>query len=302
MANESTTKQQALRRLLMSSELTFLMEAHDGISAKIAEEAGFAGLWASGLSMSTALGVRDANEASWSQVLDVLEYMNEATKCPILVDADTGYGNFNTFRRFVAKASRHDIAGVCIEDKLFPKRNSLLDGPGELADVPEFCARIRAGKDNQRHEAFCIVARTEALIYGQGMDEAIRRCEAYHRAGADAVLIHSKRKNAQEVFGFLERWGGRCPVVIVPTTYFETPTEEFEKRGASVVIWTNHSLRASVRAMRELCRKVAAERSVVSVQGAIAGVEDLFRLVGNAELDQAERRYAEFGEQVGRGQ
>ncbi len=110
------TKAAAFRRLLTSPDLSFLCEAHDGLSARIAEEAGFRGIWASGLSMSAALGVRDNNEASWTQILEVAEFMADATTVPIMLDGDTGYGNFNNMRRLVQKLESRDIAAVCIED------------------------------------------------------------------------------------------------------------------------------------------------------------------------------------------
>src|SRR5689334_3020196 len=212
----------ALRRELLSPGLSFLMEAHNGLSAKIVEEAGFAGIWASGLSISAALGVRDNNEASWTQVLEVLEFMADATRLPILVDGDTGYGNFNNVRRLVRKLCQRGIAGVCIEDKLFPKTNSFIGEAQPLADIDEFCGRIKAGKDSQTDDDFSIVARVEALISGHGMEEALRRAEAYHAAGADAILIHSKRANAGEILDFAAQWQNRCPVVIVPTMYYAT--------------------------------------------------------------------------------
>ena len=142
------------------------MEAHSGLSAKIVEKAGFLGIWASGLSISAMLGVRDNNEASWTQILDVLEFMADATKVPILADSDTGYGNFNNVRRLVRKLCQRDIAGICIEDKLFPKSNSFVSERQPLADVDEFCGRIKAGKDSQTDNDFSIVARTEALVSG----------------------------------------------------------------------------------------------------------------------------------------
>lgn len=120
------------------------MEAHNGLSAKIVEEAGFKAIWASGLSISAQLGVRDSNEASWTQVLDVTEFMADATSLPILLDADTGYGNFNNARRMVRKLEARGVAGCCIEDKLFPKTNSLLDGRTQpLADMSEFALKIQ---------------------------------------------------------------------------------------------------------------------------------------------------------------
>src|SRR4026209_76310 len=138
------------RRLLKSNRLEFLMEAHNGLSARIVEETGFRGIWASGLSISAALGVRDNNEASWTQVLEVVEFMSDATRIPILLDGDTGYGNFNNMRRLVKKLEQRDVAAVCIEDKLFPKTNSFIGGENQpLADVDEFSGKIKAAKDTQ---------------------------------------------------------------------------------------------------------------------------------------------------------
>src|SRR3984957_589051 len=225
-AVRSTT---ALREEIVSPTLSFLMEAHNGLSAKLAEEAGFRGIWASGLAISASLGLRDSNEASWTQVLEILEYMVDATSLPILVDGDTGHGNFNNVRRFVRKLGERGVGGVCIEDKLFPKANSFIGEAQPLADVEEFCGRIKAGKDSQGDDDFVIVARTEALISGWPMGEALRRAQAYHAAGADAILIHSKKANADEVFEFRREWGDRSPVVIVPTTYHSTPTDLFRQ-------------------------------------------------------------------------
>jgi phosphoenolpyruvate phosphomutase len=280
-----------MRDLLTSKDVEFLMEAHDGLSARIAEEAGFKGIWASGLSMSAALGVRDSNEASWTQVLEILEFMSDATSIPILVDGDTGYGNFNNLRRAVHKLCQRNIGGICIEDKLFPKTNSFIGEGQPLADIEEFCGKIKAGKDSQTDDDFCIVARVEALISGWGMDEALKRAEAYHKAGADGILIHSKRRDADEILTFLDEWAERCPVVIVPTTYYATPTEEFRAHGASVVIWANHNIRASIAAMRETSRRIMRDQNLLGVEDTIAGVQDIFALAQNDELAEAEKRY-----------
>ena len=281
----------ALRALLASTETEFIMEAHHGLSAKIVEEAGFKGIWASGLTMSAALGVRDNNEASWTQVLDVLEFISDATAIPILVDGDTGYGNFNNVRRLVRKLCQRGVAGVCIEDKLFPKTNSFIGDGQPLADIDEFCGKIKAGKDSQEDDDFCVVARIEALISGRGMVEALRRAAAYHKAGADALLIHSKQRDPDEILTFLQEWANRCPVVIVPTTYYETPTDAWRDAGVSLVIWANHNLRASITAMREVSARAAREQSLIGVENTIAPVKDIFDLAGNDELTDAERRY-----------
>ena len=292
---QALSKAGRLRGLLHAPALSFIMEAHNGLSAKIVEEAGFEGIWASGLSMSAALGVRDNNEASWTQVLEMLEFMADATAIPILVDGDTGYGNFNNVRRLVKKLCQRGIAGVCIEDKLFPKTNSFIGENQPLADVEEFCGRIKAGKDSQSDDDFQIVARVEALIAGWGMDEALRRAEAYHQAGADAVLIHSKKESADEITGFCESWGGRAPVVIVPTMYHRTPTRTFRDAGVSMVIWANHNMRAAVTAMRQVSRAIRESESLVAVEDEIAPVREVFQLTGQAELAQAEARYLAAG-------
>ena len=267
------------------------MEAHGGLSAKIVEEAGFPGIWASGLSISASLGLRDSNEASWTQVLEVLEFMAESTELPILVDGDTGYGNFNNVRRLVRKLCERRIAGVCIEDKLFPKTNSFIGERQPLADIEEFCGRIKAGKDSQSDDDFVIVARTEALISGHGLNEALLRAKAYHAAGADAILIHSKQNTASEVLAFAKNWQNCCPLIIVPTTYHSTPTSLFRQAGISTVIWANHNLRAAITAMRETSREIWEDETVREVEGRVASVQEIFRLVGNAELEAAERRY-----------
>jgi phosphoenolpyruvate phosphomutase len=282
---------QALRQLLLSPDLSFLMEAHNGLSAKIVEETGFQGIWASGLSISASLGVRDNNEASWTQFLEVLEFMADATSIPMLVDGDTGFGNFNNVRRLVRKLCDRGVAGVCIEDKLFPKTNSFIGDHQPLADREEFCGRIRAGKDSQTDDDFSIVARVEALIAGQGMDEALRRAEAYHAAGADAILIHSKRSSAAEILSFMEHWGQRCPVVIVPTMYYATPTEAFRQAGVSTVIWANHNIRAAISAMRDVTGRIHREQSLAGLERDLPTVRDIFRLTGQDELNEAEKRY-----------
>ncbi|MDZ7764240.1 MAG: phosphoenolpyruvate mutase [Melioribacteraceae bacterium] len=281
-----------LKKLLTSPDLEFIMEAHNGLSAKIAEEAGFKGIWGSGLSISASLGVRDNNEASWTQVLEVVEYMSDATTVPILLDGDTGYGNFNNMRRLVKKLEQRNIAGVCIEDKLFPKTNSFIRGDKQpLADIEEFAGKIKAGKDSQLDDDFCIVARVEALIAGWGLSEALKRAEAYRLAGADAILMHSKISKPDEILAFMKEWGNRCPVVIVPTKYYSTPTQVFRDAKISLVIWANHQLRSAITAMKETVQKIYTSQSLIEVEDKVAPLAEVFRLQNDDELQQAENIY-----------
>ena len=293
-ANESAgaTRSAKLRQMLLSEQLEFLMEAHNGLSARIVREAGFGGIWASGLSISAQLGVRDNNEASWTQVVDVLEFMADASDLPILLDGDTGYGNFNNMRRLVRKLEQRGIAGVCIEDKQFPKTNSFLNGERQpLADIAEFAGKIAAGKDTQNDPNFSIVARVEALIAGWGMEEALRRAEAYRRAGADAILIHSKLSKPDEILTFAREWAGRGPLVIVPTKYYSTPTNVFRLAGISLVIWANHMVRSATSAMQSVAKEVFASQTLVNIEDRIVSVDEIFRLQDADEYSAAERLY-----------
>jgi phosphoenolpyruvate phosphomutase len=280
------------RQLLKSNRLEFLMEAHNGLSATIVEEAGFKGIWASGLAISAALGVRDNNEASWTQVLEIVEFMSDATSIPILLDGDTGYGNFNNIRRAVRKLEQRGIAGVCIEDKLFPKTNSFINGEHQpLADMDEFAGKIKAVKDAHIDPDFSVVARLEGFIAGWGLDEMLRRAHAYHEAGADALLIHSKKSTPDQILAFAKAWDQPCPLIIVPTMYYSTPAEVFEQAGISIAIWANHNVRVAISAMQSVCRRIHSERSVANVEDQVASIKEVFRLQRADELMAAEERY-----------
>ena len=295
---KTTRKTTQLRNLLQSDQTEFILEAHNGLSARIVEEAGFKGIWGSGLALSAQHAVRDNNELSWTQVVGILEFMSDATNIPILLDGDTGYGDFNNMRRLVRKLEQRDIGGVCIEDKLFPKTNSFIQGEQqELEDIETFCGKIQAGKDAQQDDDFCIVARVEALIAGWGPEEALRRGEAYRRAGADGILIHSKQSRPDEVLAFAREWDNRCPLVIVPTKYYSTPTEVFREHGISLVIWANHLVRAAIAAMQASARTIFKTESLVEVEGRVAAVAEIFRLQGADELLEAEKIYSRSARQ-----
>lgn len=280
----------ALRQLITSQDLSFLMEAHDGLSAAIARQAGFPGLWASGLSISASLGYRDANEASWTDVVEVVSRMADSSGLPILVDGDSGFGNFNNARLLAAKLLQRGAAGVCLEDKGFPKMNSFVGDRHPLADIDEFSGRLKAVKDTTG-EDFILIARIEALIAGYGLDEALLRAEAYAAAGADAILIHSRKSEPDEIIEFANAWQNKLPVVIVPTKYYKTPVSAYRDAGISTVIWANHAMRAAVAGMRQICGRIIAEESIAGIEPDVATLDEVFRLLGYDELAAAEERY-----------
>jgi phosphoenolpyruvate phosphomutase len=285
-----------LKNMLGSGQTEFILEAHNGLSARIVEESGFKGIWASGLALSAQHAVRDNNELSWTQVVEQLEFMTDVTRIPILLDGDTGYGDFNNMRRLVRKLGQIGVAGVCIEDKLFPKTNSFIQGEAQpLENIQTFCGKIQAGKDSQTDDDFSIVARVEAFIAGWGLDEALKRAGAYHAAGADAILIHSKHSQPDEVLKFANEWANRSPLVLVPTKYYATSTEVFEQAGISLVIWANHMIRTCISAMQATAANIHDTRSLIESEGRIATVSEIFRLQGADELLEAEKRYARGG-------
>ncbi|WP_442855181.1 isocitrate lyase/phosphoenolpyruvate mutase family protein [Bradyrhizobium sp. CCGE-LA001] len=266
------------------------MEAHDGLSAAIAKGARFKGLWASGLSIACSLGYRDANEASWSQLVAVVERIVDSSELPVLVDGDSGFGNFNNARLVARKLCQRGAAGVAIQDSCFPKMNSFVGDRHPLADTDEFSGRLRAVKDRVA-DAFVLVARTEAFIAGHGTDEALSRAHAYAEAGADAIIIHSRRSTADEILSFTRAWQNRLPVVIIPTKYYRTPISVFHEARVSAVIWANQSMRAATASMREVCHRIMAEQSTAGIEPGIATLEEVFELFKYDELARAEAEY-----------
>jgi phosphoenolpyruvate phosphomutase len=273
-----------LRDLLHSSDITFMMEAHDALSARIAQNSGFAAIWTSGLSISAALGYRDANVASWTEVVDKVERIVDATGLPVLVDGDSSFDNAPNARLAVRRLWQRGAAGLCLEHQQFPKVSAFAGDRHRLADIGEFCGHLKAVKDTIGDRDFVLVARIEALITGQRPEEALSRAHAYAEAGADAVLINSRRSVADEILDFARVWQSRLPVVIVPTNFYNTPVAAYCAAGISTVIWTNHSMRAAVAAMRDICAGARRENGMAGVESKAAGREQAFRLLDYAEV------------------
>lgn len=285
-----------LRDLLESPRVEQILEAHNALSATIVEEAGIPGLWASSLTLSCAAGMRDNSELTMTEVLEVLESITAKVSIPVLFDGDTGYGQFSHFQQLVRKLCLRQVGGVCIEDKVFPKTNSFLRSESQvLAPVDEFAGKIRAGKDSQTDPDFVVAARTEALIVGLDVSEAIERAERYVDAGADAILIHSKARTFAEVRDFMARWTRPTPVICVPTTYYSTPIEAFQHAGVSLVIWANHMLRAAIGAMQNVANHIGETGTARDLEDSIVSVKEVFRLQDADGLLEAEKLYLSQG-------
>jgi len=285
------TKSASFRAVLTAPDLQVAMGAYDALSATLVERAGFRAIWASGLCMSASIGLRDCSEASVTQMLTILEYMADATSVPILVDGDSGYGNFNHVRQLTRKLGRLDVAALCLEDAAFPRKNSFVTGSHDLVSIDEFCGKIKAAKDTQIDPAFSVIARTETLVAGRSMSECFDRASAYVEAGVDGVLIHSISPVADDVLTFARMWRRRSPLVLVPTSYYRTALSEFGAAGVSMIIWANHTLRIAMAAVERLCAQVAATGTVVDVEPSLARLDHLFELLDYDELRHAEQLY-----------
>ena len=220
--------------------------------------------------------------------------MSNAVDIPILVDGDQGFGNFNNARIFCKNLEKRGIAGVVFEDKLFPKTNSFIEVSGgqKLANIDEFSGKIRACKDNQVNPYFVVVARLEAFIAGYDVEEALKRAYAYHKAGADAILVHSKIKTSKDVDDFMARWDNRCPIIIVPTKYHTTPTDHFRDLGISTVIWANHNMRSCIDILRKTSKTIYQDESLTNVENKIATVKEIFEYTKEQELKDDEKKYS----------
>lgn len=269
-----------LRDAFAHRRLIRVAGAHDGLTAKLAEEAGFDAVWASGLEISASHGLPDVSLLGLAEYLAGASTMHNAIGLPVVADCDTGFGgNLNaafTMIRYEAAG----IAAVCIEDKVFPKRNSFVGAGHELLGPDEFAQKLAAAKQAQMFPETVLIARTETFIVGHGVEEALRRCHTYVDAGADAVLVHSKAVDATEVISFMREWDHRAPVVVVPTTYASFSVDEAQQAGISMVIYANQGMRATVTAVRETWAAVLADGTTAGVEGNIATVRDIFDISG----------------------
>lgn len=273
--------------------LVHAMSAHNPLSARLAEEAGFDAIWASGFELSAAHGIPDASLLSLTQHLDMTRAICERVAIPVIADIDTGYGNAVNVLHVVAAYERAGVGAVVMEDKRFPKDTSLLEGGRqELVRVEEFQGKIAAAVAARRDPSLVVVARTEALIAGLGQGEALSRAHAYAEAGADMILVHSRQRTPEEVLGFIAAWDGRVPIVLVPTAYPQLTEAAMRGTGkVGVVIYGNHAIRAAVTAMQQVFRRIREEGGIAGADAAIVPVEEIFRLQAVPEMKAAEAKF-----------
>jgi phosphoenolpyruvate phosphomutase len=282
-----------LREKMAAAGLVQVMAAHSPLSALLAEEAGFDGLWASGFELSALYGLPDVSLLSMTQHLEMVHAMADRSALPIVADIDTGFGNALNVIHAVRHYERAGAAVVVIEDKTFPKVTSLAaGGRQELLRTEEFQGKIHAALDARRDPDFLVIARTEALIAGLGEPEALRRAAAYEAAGADMILVHSKQKTPAEVESFVRAWTGRAPLVLVPTAYPDLTVERIKALGkVEMVIYGNHAIRAAVTAMQRVFARILRDGGIQNADKEIVSVDEIFRLQRMDQVKADEEKY-----------
>lgn len=258
-----------LRRLLEAKDLTRFIETHSPISALIAENTEieisgqikqFDGFWSSSLTDSIEMGKPDIEAVDISSRLSNINNIFEVTTKPLIMDIDTG-GKSEHLEINIRSMERLGISAVIMEDKKGLKRNSLLgnDVNQTQEDIDVFCEKIQAGKARKISQDFMIIARIESLILEKKMHDAVERAEAYVDAGADGIMIHSRRKEPEEIFEFAKIFRNKfqhIPLVSIPTTYNTVSENELASRGFNLVIYANHLLRASYPAMKKVAKSI----------------------------------------------
>jgi phosphoenolpyruvate phosphomutase / 2-hydroxyethylphosphonate cytidylyltransferase len=281
-----------LKRLLDNKPVVRIMEAHNGLTGLIIEtttverdgkKLEFDGMWSSSLTDSTARGKPDIEAVDISSRLANINDIFEVTTKPLIFDGDTG-GKPEHFAFTVRSLERLGVSAVIIEDKEGLKRNSLFgtDVAQTQSSIEDMSVRLNIGKQAQVTSDFMVIARIESLILDKGMDDAVARAKAYIDAGADAIMIHSRRKEPDEVFEFCahaERFQKHVPIVAVPTSYHQVSEEELSSRGVNIVIYANHLLRAAYPQMVKVARTILENGRALEADPYLAPISEALSII-----------------------
>ena len=280
-----------LRNELESKSILKVGGAFDAMSAKLVENSGFDAIWAGSFGISATHALPDASILTMTEFLNVASNMEDACDIPIIADCDTGFGGPSNVSHMVKKYEKTGVAAVCIEDKTFPKQNSFLENSKqELLPEKEFVAKIIAAKEAKENSNFMIIGRTEALISGLGMKEAVKRANAYEKAGADAILIHSKQDSPEEIFEFAESWGGTLPLVVVPTSFPTVKLDELISHKIKMVIYANQTLRATHAIISKVLEQLKNSASINDLSIDMTSMQEIFQLQETYNIKKQEEK------------
>jgi len=280
-----------LQKKLHQDSIVKVGGAFDAMSAKLVENAGFDAVWAGSFAISATHALPDASILTMTEFLNAASIMANACNIPIIADCDTGFGGPSNVTHMVRKYESAGISSICIEDKIFPKQNSLLEGgQNDLLAEKEFVAKILAANEAKNSKDFLIIARIEALISGLGMKEALKRADAYEKAGADVILIHSKQKNPDEIFEFTDSWKGNTPIAVIPTTYDSVKLSDIYEHKIKMVIYANQTLRAAYDAMENLLKEMAVTEKISDIKQKMSSMNKIFDLQEMYDIKNKEKK------------
>ncbi|MFA5068988.1 MAG: isocitrate lyase/phosphoenolpyruvate mutase family protein [Candidatus Omnitrophota bacterium] len=289
---EGIRRRRNLKTFIDTGKKAVLVSAGDAITARLVEEADFDGIWVSGFEVSARLGLTDNGSITMTDMLNAAKPIVDAASLPVIVDTDNGYGGLHNFVRTVREFEKIGCAGICVEDNVFPKQNSLWGGKAPLLSMREHGMKIRAGKAAQNTKDFIIVARTEALIRGYGMTEAVKRARYYAVCGADMVMIHTREATGKEALAIPGRWGSDTPLVIVPTKFPQINNSHLFRAGFSVVVLANQTERIKIKAIRQGLRLIKENDNTLAIEkGLSATLDDMRYLTPIKETEMIERRF-----------
>ena len=283
------SKTSILRKKLESKSITKVGGAFDAMSAKLVEINGFDAVWAGSFAISATHALPDASILTMTEFLAATSSMSDSCNLPVIADCDTGYGGPNNVAHLVKKFENAGIDGICIEDKTFPKENSLFkDGKQVLISKRDFVAKIVAAKNAKKSDDFVIIGRVEALIADLGVEEALNRANAYEKAGADIIFVHSRKKSPDEIFEFLKRWKGKSPIMVVPTAFPTVTLDELKSRGVGMVVFAHQTTLAAFAAVSDVVKQLSKINSLSDLNTKMASMEDLFKLQGMQKIREHE--------------
>nr|WP_281729959.1 phosphonopyruvate hydrolase [Alcaligenes faecalis] len=282
-----------MKEAFSQGRLMTAMAAHNPLSARLAQDAGFGAIWGSGFELSASYAVPDANILSMGTHLEMMRAIASTVDIPLIADIDTGFGNAVNVSYIIPLYEAAGASAIVMEDKTFPKDTSLrADGRQELVRIEEFQGKIEAACAARRDPDFLIIARVEALIAGLGQEEALKRGLAYEQAGADAILIHSKQATPDQILSFVQAWTGKVPLVLVPTAYPQLTEADIAQLGkVGVVIYGNHAIRAAVGAMQAVFAQIRQDGGIQNVDAGLPSVKTIIGLQGDAHMRQIEARF-----------
>ena len=281
-----------LKKLISLKPIVRTMEAHNGLSALVVENAkvvkdekinSFDAIWISSLTDSTAKGKPDIELVDMTSRINTINEIMEVSSKPIILDGDTG-GLIEHFVFNIKTIERIGVSAIIIEDKIGLKKNSLFGTDVEQTQdsIENFCEKIKAGKKALITDEFMIIARIESLILKQGMEDAINRAKAYIDAGADGIMIHSREKEPDEIFEFCEKFNEfapNIPLVVVPTSFNQVYEEEFAKKGVNIVIYANHLIRSAYPSMMETATTILENERCKEVDDNCLPIKEILTLI-----------------------